>query len=94
MFAIPMLAPYPTLNQFKYKVKVQPGTLKRGRAQKSIRSLFLQAGKASLHESNLIKGVSDQDMTMSLINNCRVLAPGLTKIQQNAKQERKKKAKN
>jgi len=27
-----MLAPYTTINTFKYKVKVQPGTLKRGRA--------------------------------------------------------------
>jgi hypothetical protein len=41
LFCIPMLAPYTTINTFKYKAKVQPGTLKRGRAQKQIRSLFL-----------------------------------------------------
>jgi hypothetical protein len=41
-----MLAPYSTVNLNKYKAKVQPGTLKRGRAQKQIRGLFLtQAGK-------------------------------------------------
>lgn len=32
LFAVPMLAPYTTVNTFKYKAKVQPGTLKRGRA--------------------------------------------------------------
>ena len=46
LFGIPMLAPYTTINTFKYKAKVQPGTLKRGRAQKTIRGLFVaQAGK-------------------------------------------------
>ena len=37
LFAIPMLAPYTTINTNKYKAKVTPGTLKRGRAQKTIR---------------------------------------------------------
>lgn len=37
LFAIPMLAPYTTINTNKYKAKVTPGTLKRGRAQKNIR---------------------------------------------------------
>lgn len=37
LFAIPMLAPYSTINTNKYKAKVTPGTLKRGRAQKTIR---------------------------------------------------------
>ena len=81
LFAIPMLAPYTTINTNKFKAKVTPGTLKRGRAQKTIRQLFLsQSGKQAQHESNLIKAVSDQDMTMTLINSCRVMAPGLTKI--------------
>lgn len=32
-------------------------------------------------------------MTMTLINSCRVLAPGLQKVQQANKQEKRKKAK-
>jgi len=32
LFAIPMLAPYTTINTNKFKAKVLPGTLKRGRA--------------------------------------------------------------
>lgn len=91
LFAIPMLAPYTTINTNKYKAKVTPGTLKRGRAQKTIRQLFLsQTEKNKQYEANLIKAVSDQDMTMSLINSCRVMAPGLTKIQQQNKADKKK----
>lgn len=32
LFAIPMLAPYTTITQNKFKVKILPGTLKRGTA--------------------------------------------------------------
>lgn len=60
LFCVPMLAPYTTVNTFKYKAKVQPGTLKRGRAQKQIRSLFVaQAGKVSPLELQQIKAISD-----------------------------------
>lgn len=94
LFAIPMLAPYTTINTFKFKAKVTPGTLKRGRAQKTIRQLFVsQTDKKQQHELNLIKAVSDQDMTMTLINSCRVMAPGLTKIQQQNKADKRKKNK-
>ena len=86
-----MLAPYSTINTNKYKAKVTPGTLKRGRAQKSIRQLFLsQSSKTFVYETNLIKAVSDQDMTMTLVNSCRVMAPGLTKIQQQNRNDKKK----
>jgi len=42
LFALPMLAPYSTIQSNKYKVKIQPGTMKRGKAGKMIRSLFTQ----------------------------------------------------
>lgn len=32
LFAVPMLAPYSTINTFKFKVKILPGTQKRGTA--------------------------------------------------------------
>jgi len=32
LFAIPMCAPYSTIQTYKYKVKLQYGTLKRGKA--------------------------------------------------------------
>ena len=45
------------------------------------------------HEIQLMKIIPDNDMTNSLINNVRVLAPGLTKIQNANKQQKKKKPK-
>lgn len=31
-FGLPMLAPYSTIQTYKYRVKIQPGPLKRGKA--------------------------------------------------------------
>lgn len=38
---VPMCAPYSAISSYKFKVKIQPGTLKRGKAMKLIKSLFL-----------------------------------------------------
>ena len=51
-----------------------------------------QANKNEL-EIQLLKNIPDTDMTNSLINNVRVLAPGLTKMQNITKQQKKKKGK-
>ena len=39
---VPMCAPYSAISTYKYKVKLQQGTLKRGKAQKLIKNLFQQ----------------------------------------------------
>ena len=31
LFAVPMCSPYTTIQAFKYKVKIQPGPMKRGK---------------------------------------------------------------
>ena len=81
MFSIPMLAPYATIMNFKYKVKLTPGTQKRGRVQKNIKDLFMKTAKESKVETQHLKSIPDTDMTMSLINNCKVAAAGLQAVQ-------------
>ncbi len=88
---VPMCAPYSAISSYKYKVKIQPGTLKRGKAMKLIKSLFLAQANKNQFETTMIKNIPDTDMTNMLVNNCRVLAPGLTKMQNANKQNRKKK---
>jgi hypothetical protein len=81
MFSIPMLAPYGTIMNYKYKVKLTPGTQKRGRVQKNIKDLFMKTAKESKLETQHLKSIPDTDMTMSLINNCKVAAAGLQAVQ-------------
>lgn len=40
LFALAVVAPYQTMHSFKYKVKLTPGTGKRGKAAKSAIALF------------------------------------------------------
>ena len=82
LFCIPMLAPYQTIQAYKYKVKITPGTQKRGRVQKTIKDLFVKIAKESKTETQFIKSIPDQEMTMVLVNGCKVAAAGLTQIQQ------------
>jgi len=70
---------------------LQPGNLKRGKAQKLIKGLFLQQCNKNEVEQQMIKGVPDVDVTNTLVNSVRVLAPGLTKMQNANKKERKQK---
>ena len=55
LFGIPMIAPYMTVQNFKYKVKVVPGTNKRGRVSKTVRDLFLKTAKDYKIETQFIK---------------------------------------
>ena len=89
LFALPMLAPYSTIQNMKYKVKITPGTQKRGRVQKVIKELYHKIAKDSKIETQLLKSINDQDMTMVLVNNCKVAAAGLTAIQQQQKKDKK-----
>lgn len=88
-FAIPMLAPYSTIQSYKYKVKITPGTQKRGRVQKTIKDLFVKLAKESKLETQMVKAIPDTEMTMVLVNNCKVAAAGLTAVQQQRKADKK-----
>jgi hypothetical protein len=47
---------------------------------KLIKSLFIAQANKSQNETGMIKNIPDTDMMNMLVNNCRVLAPGLTKM--------------
>ena len=44
---VPMCGPYSIMQTHKYKVKIQTGQLKRGKAMKLIKSLFTQQANKS-----------------------------------------------
>ena len=66
-------------------------TVEEVKAMKLIKSLFVAQANKNQIETGMIKNIPDTDMTNMLINNCRVLAPGLTKMQNQNKQNKRKK---
>jgi len=76
LYAIPVCAPYETLRDYKYKIKLIPGNEKKGKALKTCLDIFLRTD-APEREKDLIKGVPDPDWHLTLISNSKLAAAGL-----------------
>ena len=87
-----MCAPYPTIKDNKFKVKLVPGGLKKGKAARNIIGYFL-SGDLDQNEKPFIRAMPEQQVINSLIGNVKLGGAGLLKLQQKAKAEKKEKRK-
>jgi len=62
LFAIPVIAPYATLQNYKYRIKMLPGSTKRGKAARNAVEGFIRDKQATAREKDLLKSVKDQDL--------------------------------
>ncbi|OEL14668.1 Nuclear export mediator factor Nemf [Dichanthelium oligosanthes] len=93
LYAVPVCAPYNALQTYKYRVKITPGTAKKGKAAKTAMSLFLHTPDASNREKELMKACTDPELVAAIVGNAKITAPGLTQLKQKQKQKGKKSAK-
>jgi len=91
-FAIPVVAPYSVFNNYKYKVKLTPGHLKRGKAAKQAAQVLLQNPTMTKREKELIKNIKDEDLTSNMLADVRLHAPNLLATQKQEKKQKKIKA--
>lgn len=63
----------------RYKVKLTPGTSKRGKSAKTALNLFIKDKSASTREKDLIKFVKDQDLARNFPGKVKISAPQLIK---------------
>ncbi|KAI3651986.1 hypothetical protein MP228_003289 [Amoeboaphelidium protococcarum] len=72
--AIPVCAPYITLQAYKYKVKLLPGNLKKGKAAQSILHQFLNSKAFELteKEKDAIKAMPDTELTQTVLGKVRI----------------------
>lgn len=89
--AVPVCAPYISLQGFKYKIKLTPGTLKKGKAVKQAIEVFTRSKECSALEKGLMRGLTDPEMVAIMIGDVKLSTPGLQKVQRGQKQEKKKK---
>lgn len=78
------------MNTYKYKVKINPGTQKRGKARKLIQEIFTKVAQGP-PQSTLIKAIPEDQFLLVLPKGCQILAAGLNKIKQKKKQKKKNK---
>ncbi|CAO3636146.1 unnamed protein product [Cunninghamella echinulata] len=76
-FAVPVCAPYQALQKYKYKIKLTPGTLKRGKAIKQAQMVFFKNSEITTREKELIKGVPDMEAINVMMSKVKVSAPNL-----------------
>lgn len=88
MYAVPVCAPYESLSSYKYRVKLTPGALKKGKASKLALGVFLKHGEATERERELIKAVPEVELIQAIISDCKVTAPGLQAVQRQNKKRK------
>ncbi|XP_046545079.1 nuclear export mediator factor NEMF-like [Haliotis rubra] len=76
LYAIPVCAPYNTLTNYKYKVKLLPGNTKRGKAVKAALNVFLHDKSATSREKDLLRILKD-DQSRNMPGKVKVAAPQL-----------------
>lgn len=76
-YIVPMCAPYDAIREYKYKLKLLPGTAKRGKSSRAAISFFLKNDKISVNEKEMIKLVGDNDLTNVLLSDIKLSAPGI-----------------
>lgn len=80
LFAIPICAPYTTMTNYKYKVKLTPGAQKKGKAAKTALHSFTHSKEATAREKDLFRSVKDTDLSRNIPGKVKVSAPNLLNI--------------
>ncbi|XP_034015884.1 nuclear export mediator factor NEMF-like [Thalassophryne amazonica] len=80
MFAVPVCAPYTALSNYKHKVKLTPGSQKKGKAARTAVTSFMKAKEVSAREKDLFRSVKDADLPRNMPGKVKVSAPNLLAI--------------
>lgn len=60
---------------FRYKVKLTPGTSKRGKAAKTAVSIFLRDKTCTNREKDLLKSIKDEVLARNIPGKVKLAAP-------------------
>eukprot|EP00878_Enallax_costatus_P027775 GHUV01029928.1.p3 GENE.GHUV01029928.1~~GHUV01029928.1.p3 ORF type:complete len:131 (+),score=46.18 GHUV01029928.1:952-1344(+) len=89
MYAVPVCGPYAALANYKYKVKLTPGTLKKGKAVKQAVDVLVRGQDVVARERELIRACPDADMVNAMVGTVKISAAGLQQIKQASKKAKK-----
>ncbi|KAJ0980565.1 hypothetical protein J5N97_008820 [Dioscorea zingiberensis] len=89
LYAVPVCGPYNALQTYKYRVKITPGTAKKGKAAKTAMNLFSHMSDVTNREKELMKACTDPELVAAIIGNAKITAPGLTQLKQKQKKGKK-----
>jgi predicted ribosome quality control (RQC) complex YloA/Tae2 family protein len=85
LYALPFCGPYASMQNFKFRLKLSPGTVKKSKAAKTAIDAFTRTTFCSQQEKELMTAMPDAEMTSVLISDIRLSMPGLQKAKVEAK---------
>lgn len=68
-----------TIN-FRFKVKLTPGSGKRGKAAKTALEIFVRDKTCSQHEKDLLRAVKDETLARNIPGKVKLSAPQMHKV--------------
>ncbi|XP_036341726.1 LOW QUALITY PROTEIN: nuclear export mediator factor NEMF homolog [Rhagoletis pomonella] len=80
LFVIPVVAPYQALQNYKFRVKLTPGTGKRGRAAKTALTMFSKDKSCGPRERDLLKSIKEEALARNIPGKVKLSAPQLQKF--------------
>lgn len=65
---------------FRFKVKLTPGSGKRGKAAKTALEIFVRDKTCSQHEKDLLRAVKDETLARNIPGKVKLSAPHMHKV--------------
>ncbi|KAF7656630.1 hypothetical protein LDENG_00038720 [Lucifuga dentata] len=75
LFGVPVCAPYTALSNYKHKVKLTPGTQKKGKAARTAVFSFMKAKETSAREKDLFRSIKDTDLSRNIPGKVKIKTP-------------------
>eukprot|EP00741_Cyanophora_paradoxa_P006667 tig00001030_g6448.t1 len=76
LFAVPVCGPYSALTSYKFKVKLVPGSQKKGKAARQAQAMFVKQGDATARERDLVKALGENELFQAMIGSVKIASPG------------------
>ncbi|KAF8767801.1 Nuclear export mediator factor Nemf like protein [Argiope bruennichi] len=80
LYAVPVCGPYSSMLSYKYKVKIIPGSSRRGKAAKTALQIFLHEKTATQREKDLLRSIKDQDISRNLPGKIKISTASYKKV--------------
>jgi len=90
LYALPVLCPPRAASKFKFRIKLIPGTLKKGKASAAALESLLRQPDATDLEKELLRNVTDAELTNAMASGVKLMGSGMS---QGTKKGAKKKKK-
>ena len=78
---VPMCAPYSAIKENKFKIKLVPGGLKKGKAARNILHYFLNTSDLVEEEKPFLRSLPEQEVINALLGNVKLAGAGLLKME-------------